>query len=165
MQRYDGLDDDIRYFQFTNTDNQVEIFESRSLEDTEKFSNIIADKLKTKTVIFLEGNLGSGKTTFVNFLGKKFGVSTRITSPSFTIVKEYETHQNDSGLKKIVHIDVYRLITANLNPNQVLAELLVAGVDFEEDDVIFIIEWGEALTDLIDVESLTIKISTSSGDI
>jgi len=75
------------------------------LEDLELFANKIAMLLKRdKGVIFLDGELGAGKTTFTQLLGKALGIKQVITSPTFNIFKRYEF--SDSALN---HFDLYRI--------------------------------------------------------
>src|SRR5574344_1173422 len=63
--------------------------------ESEKFPNMI---------ICLEGDLGSGKTVFAKAFASALGITDNITSPTFTIIKEY-----DGAEKKLFHMDVYRL--------------------------------------------------------
>ena len=63
------------------------------------------------TIVALHGDLGAGKTTFVQALGQLLGVTEHITSPTFTIMKGYET--TDSDLKHLVHMDAYRIDDIN----------------------------------------------------
>ena len=80
-------------------------FISKSEEETLAFAKKLASKLDTADVVVLTGELGSGKTKFTEgFLGY-FGLENEISSPTFTIVNEYNT---STGLN-IYHFDVYRL--------------------------------------------------------
>jgi tRNA threonylcarbamoyladenosine biosynthesis protein TsaE len=74
-----------------------------SAEETMQFAAKLAQKLKEKDVIALEGDLGAGKTTFTKGLAKGLGIERTISSPTFTIVKEYK------GRLPLYHMDVYRL--------------------------------------------------------
>ena len=81
----------------------------KSLEETKKFSKYISNIVKLGDVIFLHGQIGVGKTTFVRFfvnsLEKKLGLKiSDVLSPTFNIVYEY-----DVGKVKIQHYDLYRL--------------------------------------------------------
>lgn len=74
-----------------------------SVEETMEFAVKLGEKLKEKDVIALEGDLGAGKTTFTKGLAKGLEIKRTISSPTFTIVKEYK------GRLPLYHMDVYRL--------------------------------------------------------
>lgn len=106
-----------------------------SLEDTIKITKIVSSYILNKPLnIALSGDLGAGKTTFTQNLGLNLGIEDNITSPTFTIMKRYET-------SKIVlnHFDLYRI------KNEVYDQ------GFEEfwynEMEINIIEWSEYLPD------------------
>ncbi len=64
---------------------------------------------KQATVVFLSGDLGSGKTTFTQHLAKSLGVERTVPSPTFVIRRDYDLKENSGGYKKLIHIDFYRL--------------------------------------------------------
>ncbi len=118
---------------------------TKSLSDTKKFASVIAKTLNPPYVIFLQGGLGAGKTTFTKFLLEGLGVKEVVTSPTFTIVNEYD------GRCKIYHFDMYRL--------QDCQEAKQLG--FEEmifDNAISVIEWPEKVSGLIDSPDMLINI-------
>lgn len=80
------------------------IYDVSTLEQMKIFANELAQHLQKGDFILLEGTLGSGKTTCTRFVLEACGVNDRITSPSFALVKEYETDHF-----RIYHIDAYRL--------------------------------------------------------
>ena len=105
----------------------------KNLKQTQKFAKNFAKTLKGGEKILLNGDLGAGKTTFTKYLAKALGVKDEVTSPSFTILKQYK------GKKFYInHFDLYRIETID--------ELREMG--FEEflstpNDSILLIEWGE----------------------
>ena len=108
-----------------------------SLEETKKIASEIAHKInlisKNKAkIIFLKGDLGTGKTTLVKEILKVYGLSESVTSPTFTIVEPYLI-----GNKKIYHMDLYRIESRK--------ELEVLGIEeySNESDSIIFIEWPE----------------------
>ena len=107
-------------------------FLSKSPEDTLKFAKDFAKNLKTGDVIVLLGDLGSGKTKFTEGILSFFGIENEISSPTFTIVNEY-----NSNNVNIYHFDVYRLKNAS--------EFYSIGGDEYFDRGICIIEWGDII--------------------
>ena len=98
---------------------------------TLKFAADFAHKIKSPCVIFLMGELGAGKTTFVRGFLQGLGYQGRVKSPTYTLVESYEI--NDC---KIFHFDCYRLA----HPQ----ELEFIGVsDYFSEKAIFLIEWPE----------------------
>jgi tRNA threonylcarbamoyladenosine biosynthesis protein TsaE len=121
---------------------------STSPEDTRILGAALAPVLLPGDVISLSGDLGAGKTVFVQGLTAALSVKGRVTSPSFTIVHEYH------GRYRILHIDVYRLNS--------FQEVLDLG--FEElldPEAIMLVEWGEAVAPLLPQRYLEIDIRRS----
>lgn len=93
---------------------------SKSLEDTAHIAGVFVENLFTTLwknrgeamVIQLEGNLGSGKTTFVKAVAKSLGIQGTVTSPTFVLEKIYKIpseNQKKTGFQQLIHIDAYRL--------------------------------------------------------
>ena len=80
---------------------------SHSQEETKQIASEFAKTLEGGEVILLDGDLGSGKTTFVQGLTQHFGFTDPVRSPTFTIMNIYEVEH--STIKRIVHMDFYRL--------------------------------------------------------
>lgn len=105
----------------------------------------LAPLLLPGDLVSLSGDLGAGKTVFVQGLATALGVDGRVTSPTFTIVHEY------SGRFPIVHLDIYRL--------QTFQELLDLGFEeFMDPSAIVLLEWGEAVEQLLPRAHLRLDI-------
>ncbi len=116
-------------------------FTSRSIDDTLLLAENIESEKFPGMVICLNGELGSGKTVFVKGFAAALGVDGNITSPTFTIVKEY-----NSGELPLNHMDVYRI-----EDNEDF------GVeDYFNSDGICIIEWAELIEARLPEERLDI---------
>ncbi len=104
----------------------------KNLEDTNKFAEKIASLVSPGAIIFLKGDLGTGKTTFAKAFAKALGTDAK--SPSFGLVNIYE------GDQVISHLDLYRLKSYE--------EALGIGIEeILDDDSIKLIEWSEILGD------------------
>ena len=118
------------------THSEEETIEIAENFESEKFPNMI---------ICLDGDLGSGKTLFTKGIASALGIKDNITSPTFTIIKEYE------GELPLYHMDVYRL-DGNTD-----------GVGIEEyftKGGVVVIEWANTIRDILPEERLEIKFKT-----
>ena len=112
------------------------------LDTIELAQNIESEKFENM-VICLDGELGSGKTVFTKGFANALGIEESITSPTFTIIKEYE-----SGELPLYHMDVYRL------------DGDTTGFDFDEyfnKKGVTIIEWAKTIKNVLPEERLEIK--------
>ncbi len=108
-------------------------------------------KGKGAVVLALQGELGAGKTSLVQAIARALGVTETITSPTFVILKSYET--TDSAFTRLVHIDAYRIE----DPEE------LAILDFEamtkEDGTLVAIEWPERVAALVPQDALRISLA------
>lgn len=107
-------------------------FISNSEKDTIEYAVSFAKSLSTGDIVILSGELGAGKTKFVQGILKNFGLENEISSPTFTIVNEYTTSDI-----RIYHFDLYRL--------ENIDEFYAIGGDEYLQNGICIFEWGEIL--------------------
>jgi len=131
---------------------QLEIF-TKSDKETKKLGELLAkeimksfggaqDKLKTATVLSLEGDLGAGKTTFTQGFGKFLGIKERIQSPTFTIMKIYHLHN-------FIHVDAYRLKSKDFK--------VFGWREFiKNKNNIILVEWGDKIKNILPKNSLRI---------
>lgn len=118
-------------------------FTSRSELETMEFAENLESEKFPGMVICLDGELGSGKTVFVKGFAKALGINETITSPTFSLVKEYM-----DGEMPLYHMDVYRLDDSN-------DEFGLS--DYLNQDGVCIIEWPEMIEDQLPDERLDIK--------
>lgn len=121
-------------------------FISKNENDTIQFASKLASNLCTGDIIVLTGELGSGKTKFTQGILKHFGLDNEISSPTFTIVNEY----NANSLN-IYHFDVYRLSDVD--------EFFAIGGDEYFNSGICIIEWGELIKEALPKNYIQITFS------
>lgn len=125
---------------------------SSSTEDTLALGMKIAPLLKKGDVIVLTGDLGAGKTLFVSGLLNFFDMKDEVSSPTFTIVNEYDVKSD----LKLFHFDVYRLDS----PNEFLA---IGGDEFFYNGIC-LIEWGEKIEELLPDDCLRIEFKKDAED-
>ena len=120
-------------------------------EDTRKVAEAVAELLVPGDVVSLTGDLGAGKTTFVQGAARGLGVTERVTSPTFVLVREYR------GDVPVYHVDVYRLDR--------LQEVIDLGFDdlLDPRSVIFV-EWGDAIEPLLPDEHLRVELRAGEGE-
>lgn len=127
---------------------------SNSIKDTEKFAKQIAKSLNGGEVLGLVGNLGAGKTTFTQALGKALGVKQTMTSPTFVLMKIYPL--NHPSAKYLCHIDAYRLTTQE--------DLIAIGANdyIGQPETITVIEWADRVEKVLphNIQIITFKNST-----
>ena len=129
----------------------MDTFISHSEEETKEFAKNFASKLSCGDIVVLSGDLGSGKTKFTEGFLEYFGLSSQISSPTFTIVNEY----NANNLN-IYHFDVYRLHSSN-------EFYAIGGPDYFENGIC-IIEWGEIIEDILPPNYIKITFEKDNLD-
>jgi tRNA threonylcarbamoyladenosine biosynthesis protein TsaE len=118
---------------------------------TRALAAALAPLLEAGDVIALVGDLGAGKTAFAQGLAEGLGVTGPVTSPTFTIVQEYE------GRLPVAHVDVYRLDT--------LQDLYDLGFDeLVDDGRVTIVEWGDLVAQALPAEHLVVRIEPGAAD-
>lgn len=122
-----------------------------SIEDTIEFGEKLGKLLKSGDIICLNGDLGAGKTTLSKSIGQGLGVKEYITSPTFTLINEYE------GRIPLYHFDVYRL-----NNYEELEEL--GAEDYFYGNGVCLIEWAQKIYDDLPENRFEIWISRGEFD-
>ena len=122
-------------------------FEVNSIEETTKLFVHLGDLLNSGDIVCLTGDLGTGKTHITKAIAKGLNISDIITSPTFTIVNEY-----DSGRLKMNHFDVYRVN----DPDEIYA---IGFDDYIFSDAVSIIEWANYIEEILPNEFIHIHIA------
>ena len=127
-------------------------FVTHSREETEALGGRLASALAGGRVVAFTGDLGAGKTAFVSGMARSLGVEERVTSPTFTIVNEYE-----GGRLPLFHFDMYRLGDAD--------ELFHIGwEDYLARGGICAVEWSENVAEAIEPDAVRVSIVRGNGD-
>lgn len=120
---------------------------TKSAKETQRAGELLVKDLKSRDLVCLEGELGSGKTTFVQGIARGLGIKERITSPTFVILKRFKV----SKIQHLYHIDCYRI----KNPQ----ELLDLGFEeiLEEKNAVVVIEWADRIRKILPKDRLVVK--------
>jgi tRNA threonylcarbamoyladenosine biosynthesis protein TsaE len=125
-------------------------------EDTAALAAALAALARPGDVILLVGGLGAGKTTFARGFARALGVEGPVTSPTFTLVREYEC---GGPVRRLLHADLYRLDT--------LGELADLGLgepdELAADGAVALVEWGDVGAEVLGDGALTVAIEPA-GD-
>ncbi len=133
--------------------NSMEFWESHSEEETRRIARELGQQAEAGEIYCLDGDLGTGKTVFAKGFAEGLGVRETVTSPTFTLVREYK------GRIPLYHFDVYRIRDSE--------ELLELGYeDYFFGEGVCLIEWPERISELLPerVSTVTIKKDLPQGE-
>ena len=125
---------------------------TNSPEETEALGRRLGEQLSPGVVVAFTGDLGAGKTAFTRGLARGLGISDRVTSPTFTIVNEYE-----GGRLPLFHFDLYRLGSAD--------ELFDIGwEDYLARGGVCAVEWSGHAAGALEEDAVRVDIRRGEGD-
>ncbi len=123
---------------------------STSPEETQRIGETLGELARAGDLFCLEGELGSGKTCFVQGLGRGLGIRDSIHSPTFILANEHR-----GGRLPLYHLDVYRVRSAD--------EAIGFGLDdYLAGDGVLVIEWAEKIREALPAERLWVSFSHAS---
>ncbi len=122
-----------------------------SPDETGELAACVAATVEPGDLILLVGELGAGKTAFSKAFGQALGVTEPMTSPTFTLAREYQ------GRLRLFHLDVYRLEHLSEAMDLDLPDLL-------DSEGVVLIEWGDALVPILPADFLEISLRFGVGD-
>ena len=122
-------------------------------EDTRDVGAALAGVLRSHDVVVLTGELGAGKTTFVQGIARGLGATEHVASPTFTLVREYV-----SGRVPVAHVDLYRLEREQDVIDLALDEL-------EDGERVLLVEWGDPVAELLADERLRVEFAADPDDV
>ena len=134
----------------------MEEIKSQNFRQTQNAGANFAKNLHAGNIILLTGELGAGKTTFVQGLAGALGVKDRIISPTFMLVRKHRIRQPKTRIKNVYHIDLYRL-EGELDIRSLGLEDI-----FADESGLFLIEWGEKHKGLNADWEVTIRITNTN---
>jgi tRNA threonylcarbamoyladenosine biosynthesis protein TsaE len=124
--------------------------------DTRALAAALAALAVPGDVVLLVGDLGAGKTTFAQGFGAGLGIEEPMTSPTFTLVRQYPV-DGPGPVRTLLHADLYRLDRLREITDLGLGELV-------EDGGVALVEWGEAAEPLLGRGSLYVRLDGSGSD-
>jgi tRNA threonylcarbamoyladenosine biosynthesis protein TsaE len=122
------------------------VLETRTADDTRAAGAALAPFLRPRDVVVLTGELGAGKTTFVQGVAAGLGASEHVASPTFTLVREYV-----SGRVPLAHVDLYRL-----DREQDVIDLALD--ELEDGERALLVEWGDPVAELLAEDRLRVEL-------
>ncbi len=130
-------------------------FRTRSVEGTLALGETLAEMLRPPMLVILRGEVGAGKTTLVKGIAAALGAAVEedVTSPTFTLVHEYESEK-----VHLFHLDLYRLETEEQIAVLGLEEMLA------EPNALVLVEWGERFESVLKLASGEIFMEQGDGD-
>lgn len=144
---------DLNTFLTNNLKNNFDFkYISKNINDTKALANNIAKHLHIGDIIVLNGELGSGKTVFLTGIANYFNIESQVSSPTFTIVNEYDVKNSCP----IYHFDVYRLNDSDEFLEGIGTEYFYNGI--------CIIEWGNIIQDILPKNTIFIDILKDDKD-
>jgi len=121
-------------------------------QETEALGERLAGRLEPGAVVAFTGDLGAGKTAFTRGLARGLGISGRVTSPTFTVVNEYE-----GGRLPLFHFDMYRLGSSD--------ELFGIGwEDYLAREGVCAVEWSENVSDALEEGTIFVEIRRGASE-
>ncbi len=124
---------------------------TRSAAETAQLAQMVGKKIHEGTVVCLDGDLGAGKTLFVQNVVKMLGIEEGVTSPTFNLMNVYE------GFCRVYHFDLYRLETAEELDDIGFYEYT------EEPDGIVFIEWSDKFPEELPDDYIAIRFERTGG--
>ncbi|MGY6502779.1 MAG: tRNA (adenosine(37)-N6)-threonylcarbamoyltransferase complex ATPase subunit type 1 TsaE [Acidimicrobiales bacterium] len=128
------------------------LLRTTSADETHALASAISELTQGSDLIVLAGDLGAGKTAFAQGFGRGLGIDEPITSPTFTLARQYE------GRLRLHHLDVYRFDATTEVLDVGLAELL------DDDGAVTLIEWGDAILGALPADFLEVRLTLGEGD-
>lgn len=131
---------------------------TESAEETKKLGEKIASRLRPGMVLALAGDLGSGKTTFIQGVLRGLGYSRRVLSPSFVLARQYRLSAPRYGITLVNHLDCYRLEKSEQSATVGLADFMT------DPGAVTIIEWAERVEKELPPKVIRLYFQGSDGD-
>ncbi len=135
----------------TDGNAAARVFKTASEEETREFAGRLASLLRPGDTVLLVGELGAGKTRLAQGIARGLGVTERVTSPTFTLLREYH------GRIPLYHLDAYRL--------EGPWDLYDLGMEeYLEGEGVLVVEWGDRARSFFGPQALEVEIAFGEGE-
>jgi tRNA threonylcarbamoyladenosine biosynthesis protein TsaE len=131
-------------------------FETHSAAETRALGSRFADLLTPGVVVVMIGGLGAGKTALSQGIAEGLGISSRVTSPTFTMVATYDV-DGRRGIAALLHADLYRVTSGSEADDLSIGELV-------EERAVALVEWGDVAPDVLGGRQVIVSISLGDSD-
>jgi len=131
---------------------------TKSAEETRRLGEKLASQLRPGMVLALSGDLGSGKTTFIQGVLRGLGYTRRVLSPSFVLARQYRLSPPCCGISLVNHVDCYRL--------EKLEQAATVGLEdfFTDPSAVTLIEWAERVESELPTEVVRLRFRGGEGE-
>ena len=131
---------------------------SKSEKETYQIAKGLALKTQPGDIFALEGDLGSGKTTFIKGFAKALGIKNEVTSPTFVLLKKYNVENYRKNIKNLIHIDCYRMNSPE--------DAYSIGIDefLGDKEAIVLIEWPSKIRNLLPKRTINLEFNYIDPD-
>ena len=130
---------------------------SHNVTDTHAFARKILNNLQNHNVLALYGDLGAGKTTFVQGLARALGISKRLIIPTYVLMRQYPTTKTGSAYNNLIHLDLYRVNGPDDLKSIDLIELMATPTN------LVVIEWAEKADSILPPRRLDIHFESAGN--
>ena len=136
-------------------------FVTNNPQETQRAAADLVKRLGERThqgalILALQGELGAGKTTFIQGLAEALGIKEKVLSPTFVIMRRFA--MDSSGFENLYHLDAYRLSSA-----EDLKELGLENILKDKKNLV-VIEWAERVKDILPADTVWLKFEHGGGD-
>ena len=130
----------------------MSVARTHSVDETRALATALAELARAGDLILLAGDLGAGKTAFAQGFGRGLGVDEPITSPTFTLAREYQ-----GARLRLHHLDAYRM--------EAIEEVFDVGLpELLDDEAVVLIEWGDAIVGVVPADYLEVRLTLGDAD-
>lgn len=129
----------------------VRVYETASAAETAQLGRTVGKRLQPGDTVLLIGDLGAGKTCFIQGLCSGLGVEEPVTSPTFTLINEYQ------GRLPVAHFDLYRLN----DPESVLD---IGFDEYVHSNQVCLIEWADKFLEIMPADAIEVRIEIGEGE-